>query len=123
MKDRREQGMTPTPRQQVSWPQVWPKRQAMPQQRAMEPAPIEGVERTNAVVVRNQEQEQRIGLPRRDSYAMKVDRGRNCYVCSGFGHIAQHCRNRGERIRIGDGRRLEYIQKWGRERNYGHQDN
>ena len=33
--------------------------------------------------------------PRRDPYAMDIDRGRNCYVCRGFGHIAQHCRNRG----------------------------
>jgi len=25
---------------------------------------------------------------------MEVDRGRNCYACGGFGHIAHHCRNR-----------------------------
>ena len=27
------------------------------------------------------------------SYAMEVDRGRNCYICEGFGHLACHCRN------------------------------
>ena len=39
----------------------------------MESAPIEGVERTNAVVVRNQRQKQRMGLPRRNPYAMEID--------------------------------------------------
>jgi len=29
-----------------------------------------------------------MGVPRRDPYAMKVDRGRNCYACGGFGHMA-----------------------------------
>jgi len=36
-----------------------------------------------------------------------VDRGRNCYACGGFGHIAHHCRNRG-RGRPMEGRRVEY---------------
>ena len=45
--------------------------------------------------------------PRRDSYAMEVDRGRNCYACRGFGHIAYHCRNKG-RGRVMEGRRVEY---------------
>ena len=44
-------------------------------------------------------------------YAMEVDRGRNCYTCGGFVHIAQHCKNRGRRTRIGDSKRLEYGQK------------
>ena len=57
------------------------------------PAPIEGVERINTIVVRNQRQSTGPSL-RRDSYAMEVDRGRNCYACRGFGHIAHHCRNR-----------------------------
>ena len=59
-----------------------------------EPALMEGVERTNAVVMRGQGQ--RMGVPpRRNPYAMEVDQEKNCYVCRGFGHIAHHCRNRG----------------------------
>jgi len=38
---------------------------------------------------------------------MEVDRGRNCYACGGFGHMACHCRNRG-RGRAVEGRRVEY---------------
>jgi len=71
---------------------------------------MERVEKTNAVIVRGQK-ELRERPPRRDSYVMEVDRGRNCYACRGFGHIAQHCRNRGKMIRIGEGRRLEYGRK------------
>ena len=52
----------------------------------MGPTPIEGVERINVVVVR--EQGQGIGAPRRDPYAIDIDRGRNCYVCGEFGHMA-----------------------------------
>jgi len=53
---------------------------------------MEGVERTNAVVVRGAGQG--IGvLLRRDSYAMEIDQGRNCYTCRGFGHMARHCMN------------------------------
>ena len=70
------------------------------------------VERTNVVVVRDQEQEQRMGLVRRDPYVIEIDRGRNCYTCNRFRHMAQYCRNRGGKIRIGDGRRLEYRQRW-----------
>ena len=77
----------------------------MPQQATMGPAPMEGVERTNAVVVRGQS----IGIPpRRDPFAMEVDRGRNCFACGGFGHMARHCRNRGMRGRVAENRRLEY---------------
>ena len=58
------------------------------------PAQIEGVERTNAVVVRGQGQG--VGIPpRQDPFAIEVDRERNCYTCGGFGHMARHCRNRG----------------------------
>jgi len=39
---------------------------------------------------------------------MEIDRGRNCYTCRGFGHIAHHCRNQGQRGRVAEGRRLEY---------------
>jgi len=67
---------------------------------------MEGVERTNAVIVRGQEQE--VGAPPRENpYAMEVDRGRNCYACRGFEHMAYHCRNQ-ERERVAEGRRLEY---------------
>ena len=64
----------------------------MPQQRATELALIEGVERMNVVIIRNQGQRQRIELPRRDLYAMEVDRGRNCYSCGGFGYLVWNCR-------------------------------
>ena len=45
--------------------------------------------------------------PRWDPYAMEVDRGRNCYTCGGFGHMAHHCKN-SERGRPMEGRRIEY---------------
>jgi len=65
---------------------------------------MEGVERTNMVVVRGQG----AGTPpRRDPFAMEVDRGRNCFACGGFGHMAHNCRNRG-RGRPMNGRRVEY---------------
>ena len=71
-----------------------------PQQATTGPAPMEGVERTNAVVVRGQGAGQGIGAPLRwDPYAMEVDRGRNCYACGGFGHMAHNCRNRGRVMR------------------------
>jgi len=80
----------------------------MPQQVTMEPAPMEGVKRTNAVVVRGVGQGQGAGIPpRQDPYTMEVDRGRNCYACRGFRHMACHCRNRG-RGRPIEGRRVEY---------------
>ena len=76
----------------------------MPQQVTIGPAPMEEIERTNAVVVRGQG----AGVPhRQDLYAMEVDRERNCYACRGFGHMAHHCRNRG-RERLMEGRRVEY---------------
>ena len=67
---------------------------------------MEGIERTNVVVVRGSGQGAWI-LPRRDPYAMEVNRGRNCYTCGGFGHMARHCRNSG-RGRPMEGRRVEY---------------
>ena len=45
--------------------------------------------------------------PRRDPYAIEVDRGRNCYACGGFRHMARHCRNRGQGRPIEE-RRVEY---------------
>ena len=66
---------------------------------------MEGIERTNAVVIRGQEAGQSMEVPPRwDPYAMEVDRGRNCYTCGGFGHMAHHCRNRG-RGRLMEGKR------------------
>ena len=80
----------------------------MPQQATTGPAPMEGIERTNAVVVRGVGQGQGTEIPPRwDPFAIEVDRGRNCYACGRFGHIAHHCRNRG-RGRLMDGRRVEY---------------
>jgi len=67
---------------------------------------MEGIERTNAVVVRGQGQW--MGAPlRRDLYAMEVDQGRNFYACGGFGYMACHCRNQ-EKGRVEQERRLEY---------------
>jgi len=77
----------------------------------MGPAPMEGVERTNAVVVRGSGSGigQSTGVPpRRDPFAIEVDWGRNCYACGGFGHMARHCRNQGQRGRIMENRRVEY---------------
>ena len=68
---------------------------------------MEGIERMNAVVVRGQGQGVEIP-PRRDPFAMEVDRGRNCFACRGFGHMAHNCRNRGMRGRVGENRRVEY---------------
>ena len=91
--------------------QAWPRRQEIQQQQATTgPAPMEGIERTNAVVVRGTGGggSQNAGIQqRRDPFAMEVDRGRNCYACGGFGHMARHCRNRG-RGRPMEGRRVEY---------------
>jgi len=86
---------------------VWQRRpEESPQQVIIGPTPIEGVERTNIVIMR--EQGQGIGPSRRDFHTMEVDRRRNCYACRRFGHIACHCRNQ-RRTRAADGRRLEYI--------------
>ena len=96
-------------RQILPRPLVWQRRQLLPQQATTGPAPMEGIERTNAVVVRGQGQGQSVGVSlRRDPYAMEVDRGRNCFACGGFGHMARHCKNRGQRERVGDNRRVEY---------------
>jgi len=84
----------------------------------MRPALMEGVERTNVVMVRGPGQG--IGAPpRKNPYAMEVDRGRNCYACGGFGHLARHCRNRGGRV--AEGRRIEY--NGGREELFEYENN
>jgi len=100
----REEAPRQEQRQILPQPSVWQRRQMPPQQVPIRPAPMEGVERTNAVMVRGLGQG--AGTPpRRDPYAMEVDWGRNCYTCRGFGHMAHHCRNRG---RITEGRRVEF---------------
>ena len=107
LRGRKEQGGgAPKQEKQIlPRPLVWQRRQQLPQQATTGPAPMEGVERTNAVVVRGQG----AGVPqRRDPFAMEVDRGRNCFACGGFGHMARHCRNRGQRGRVVDNRKVEY---------------
>jgi len=92
-------------KQSLPRPLVWQRRQTL-QQATIRPAPMEGIERTNAVVVRGSGQGAGVP-PRRDPFAMEVDRGRNCYACGGFGHMARNCRNRGRvmrRVEIGGGR-------------------
>jgi len=51
----------------------------------MEPAPIEGVERTNAVMIHFNQRTESVQC---NTYAIEVDRERNCYSCGGFGHLA-----------------------------------
>ena len=81
----------------------------MLQQATTGPAPMEGIKRMNVVVVRGQGQGQSMGiLLRQDPFAMEVDRGRNCYACGGFRHMARHCRNRGQRGRVAENGRVEY---------------
>ena len=70
---------------------------------------MEGVERTNAVVVRGLGSRQNMGaLLRRDPYVMEIDQGRNCYACGGFRYMARHCRNQEQRGRVAENRRMEY---------------
>ena len=94
-------------RQSLPQPLVWQKRQPLPQQATTELAPIEGVERTNVVVVRGSGQGAGIP-PRRDLFAMEIDRSQNCYACGGFGHMICNCRNQGQRGRVAENRRVEY---------------
>jgi len=94
-------------RQNLPRPLVWQRRQPLPQQATMGPAPMEGIKRMNAMVVRGQGQGVEVP-PRRDPFAMDVDQGRNCYACRGFRHMARNCRNWGQRGRVADNRRVEY---------------
>ena len=75
----------------------------------MGPAPMEGIERINMVVVRGSGSGigQSAGIsPKRDPFTMEVDWGRNCYACGGFRHMARHCRNRSQRGRVVENRRV-----------------
>jgi len=97
-------------RQSLPRPLMWQRRQPLSQQATTVLAPIEGIGKTNAVVVKGSGVggEQNMGAPpRRDPFAMEVDRSRNCYACGGFGHMARNCRNRGRvmrKVEIGGGR-------------------
>jgi len=65
---------------------VWQRRQEMPQQQAITgPASTEGVERIETVMMCPQ---QRAEFAQSNPYAIDVDRGRNCYACREFGHMA-----------------------------------
>ena len=68
---------------------------------------MEGIERTNMVVVRGLEQGAKVPS-RRDPFAMEIDQSQNCYACGGFGHMARNCRNRRQRERVADNRKVEY---------------
>jgi len=95
LKERREQtGGAPRleQRQILPRPLVWQRRQMPSQQATTRPTLMEGVERTNAVMVRGPGQGIGVSL-RRDPYVIEVDRRRNCYAYGGFGHLACHCRN------------------------------
>ena len=81
---------------------------------------MEGVKRTNAVVVRNSLLGQGRGTIRRDSYTMKVDRRRNCYSCEEFGHLVQNCRN--QRI-MSQKRRMEYGDNMNGSQNLNEEEN
>jgi len=73
LRGKKEVGGAPKQKQKQSLPRplVWQRRQ-MPQQATTGPAPMEGIERTNAVAVRGQGQGMGIP-PRQDSFAMDID--------------------------------------------------
>jgi len=56
---------------------------------------MEGVERTNTIVVKNplQGQGEKGGEMRRYPYIMNVDREINYYTYGEFGHLARNCRS------------------------------
>jgi len=56
-----------------------------PQQVTTEPTPIKGVERMNVVIIHPQQREE---VAQKNLYAMEVDRGKNCYACGRFRHMA-----------------------------------
>ena len=51
------------------------------------PTLIEGVERTNKIMVHPNQWA--VFVPH-NLYMMNMDRGRNCYSCGGFGYLAQN---------------------------------
>jgi len=56
----------------------------LPQQATTGSTPMEGVKRIDVVMLCPQ---QRKEVAQRNPYAMKVDRGRNCYTYGRFGHM------------------------------------
>jgi len=82
------------------------------------PTPMEEVERMNIVMIWLQ---QRTGLVQHNPYAMKIDKGRNCYTCGGFRHMACHCRNQRQKGRMAEERRVEYGEEI--KGNYRHLNN
>ena len=64
---KKEGGVVKQERQSLPHQRSWQRRQPLPQQATTGPAPMEGIERTNAVVVRRTEQGvgQNIGTPPR----------------------------------------------------------
>jgi len=62
------------------------------------------VERINVVIVNPNQQ---AGfMPRYDSYAIDMDKERNCYNCGDFGYITRHCKKRENQKRIEQERRV-----------------
>jgi len=90
--------------------QVWPRRQKASQQQVLTgSALMEGVERTNAVMVCLN---QWAGFAPHNSYAMNVNReNKNWHNHREFGHLARNCKNKGTGGRIGKGRRMEYVNR------------
>ena len=61
-------------RQSLPQPLVWQRRQLLPQQATTGPAPMEGVKKTNTVVLRGSGVKQSVGIsPRQDSFTMEID--------------------------------------------------
>ena len=50
---------------------------------------MEGVERTNTVMMYSNQKTESVQY---NLYAIEVDRRRNCYSYGGFGHLAWNCR-------------------------------
>ena len=78
LRGKKEQGggVQKQERQNLPRPLVWQRRKPLPQQATTGPAPMEGIERTNAVVVRGSGTGvgQNMGAsPRWDPYAMEID--------------------------------------------------
>ena len=86
-----------------------------------EPILIEGVKRTNAVIVCPNQQ---AGFVFHNIYAINIDRGnRNCYNYIRFGHLIRNCRNQEIEGRIEERRRLEYGNRNNEQSNLNGEEN
>ena len=86
----------------------------------MGPSLIEGVERTNVVMMCPN---QRTEFTQCNPYTIDIDCGnRNCYNYGGFGHLARNCRNRRVENRTRKERRLKYGQDNGQNNLNGERD-